>query len=46
MYRQWTSDISKVSSFYYGIKVYIVYLHKPIQYWSFSSSSSLAEKGQ
>ena len=32
-----TSDISKVSSFYYGIKVFIVYLHKPILYWSFKA---------
>ena len=42
------SDISKVSSFYYGNKVFIIYLHKPILYWSFSSSrlsGRLAEKG-
>ena len=40
MQKQWTSDISKVSSFYYGNKVFIVYLHKSIQFWSFSSSRS------
>ena len=40
------SDISKVLSFYYGNEVFIVYLQKPIQYWSFNSLSGLAEKGQ
>ena len=40
-------NISKVSSLYYGNKVLIVYLHKPILYWSFSNSHlsvHLAEK--
>ena len=40
MQKQWTSDISKVSSFYYGSKVFVEYLHKSIQFWSFSSSHS------
>ena len=46
MQRQWTSDISNISLFYYGNKVFIVCLHKPILYWSFSNSrlsGSLAE---
>ena len=47
MQRQWTSDISKVLSFYYDNKVFAVYLHKNILYWSFSSwhlSGCLAKK--
>ena len=38
---------NKVSLFYYDNKVFIIYLHKSIQYWSFSSShlsGHLAEK--
>ena len=36
--------MSDILSFYYGNKVFIVYLQKFIEYWSFSSSSGLAEK--
>ena len=42
MKRQWMSDISKVSSFYYGNKVFIVGLHKPILYWSLIAHAWMA----
>ena len=45
MLSQWMSDISKISSFYYDNKVFIIYLHSTgalvAQLWA----AQLAEKG-
>ena len=42
--KQWMSDISKVLSFYYGNKVFIIYLHKSVQLWCFSSLKGLVHE--